>query len=71
MRFAQTTVQNQGYLRDMPTFSFPLLFGSLLSSRQEYRYHSFNCACSNKGETGRALPMLISLAQLLVVNGKC
>ncbi len=51
-------------------FSF-VLFASLLSSRQEDTYHSFDCVCSNKEETGRAHPPLISLAQILVVNGKC
>ncbi len=50
---------------------FLLISASLLSSRQEDRSHSFNCVCSNKEETGRARPPLISLAQTLVVNGKC
>ncbi len=45
-----------------------LLFASLPSSRQEDRSHSFDCACSNKEESGRAHPLLI---QILVVNGKC
>ncbi len=40
-------------------------------TRQEDRYHSFDCSCSNKEETGRAHPLLISLAQILAVNGKC
>ncbi len=31
----------------------------------------FDFAYSNKEETGRAHPLLISLAQTLVVNGKC
>ncbi len=48
-----------------------LLFASFLSSRQDDRYHSFDCACNNKEKTGRARPLLISLAQILVVNGKC
>ncbi len=52
-------------------FYFYLLSGFLPSSRQEDRYHSFNCACINKEETGRARPLLISLAQTLVINGKC
>ncbi len=52
-------------------FFFLLLIATLLSSRQEDRYHSFDCACSNKEETDRARPPLISLAQTLVVNGKC
>ncbi len=43
----------------------------LLSSRQEDRSHSLDCVCSNKEETGRDRPPLISLAQTLVVNGKC
>ncbi len=43
-------------------FLFFLLFASLLSSKQEDRYHSFDCACSNKKETGRVCPPLISLA---------
>ncbi len=50
---------------------FFLLSASLPSSRQEDRSHSFDCACNNKEETGRAHPWLISLAQTLVVNGKC
>ncbi len=41
---------------------FFLLFATLLSSRQEDTYHSFNCAFSNKEETGRVHPQLISLA---------
>ncbi len=48
-----------------------LSIGPLKSSRQEDRSHSSDCACSNKEETGRAHPLLISLAQTLVVNGKC
>ncbi len=64
---AETVKQLKGYA----TFFFFLLFSSLLSSRQEDRSHSFNCVCSNKEETGRARPPLISLAQTLVVNGKC
>ncbi len=51
--------------------SFFFLFAFLSSSRQEDRYHSFDCECSNKEETGRACPPPISLAQILVVNGKC
>ncbi len=47
------------------------LFASLPSSRQEDRFHFFNCACSNKKEPCRARQPLISLAQILVVNGKC
>ncbi len=58
------------FLRSM-TFFFFLLFSSLLSSSKEDSSHSFDCACSNKKETGRAHPLLISLAQTLVVNGKC
>ncbi len=57
------------HLRDI-LFSF-LLFASFLSSRQEDISHSFHCASSNKEETGRARPPLVSLAQTLVVNGKC
>ncbi len=53
------------------SFLFFLVFASLMSPRQEDRSHSFDCACSNKEETGRACPMLISLAQTLVVNRKC
>ncbi len=30
-----------------------------------------SCACSDKEDTGRARPLLISLAQILVINGKC
>ncbi len=52
-------------------FLFFLLFSYLQSSRQEDRSHSLDCGCSNKEETGRACPPLISLAQTLVVNGKC
>ncbi len=40
-------------------------------SRREDRIHSLDCACSNKVETARARPPLISLAQTLVVNEKC
>ncbi len=63
----------QLWFKGYPTFfiHFVRLFASLLSSRQDDRYHSFNCVCSNKEETGRAHPPLISLAQVLVVNGKC
>ncbi len=50
---------------------FFLLFASLSSSRQDDRSHSLDSVCSNKEETGRARPLLISLAQTLVVNGKC
>ncbi len=35
-----------------------------------HRYHSFDCVRSNKEGTGRAHPLLISLAQTLVVNEK-
>ncbi len=56
---------------DTLTFFPDLLSASVPSSRQEDRYNSFNCVCSNKEETGRARPLLISLAQILVVNGKC
>ncbi len=34
-------------------FFFILIFSSLPSSRQEDRFHFFDCACSNKEETGR------------------
>ncbi len=43
----------------------------LPSSRQEDRYHSFDGACCNKEETGRARPPLISLPQTPVVSGRC
>ncbi len=33
----------------------------LPSSRQADRYHSFDCACRNREDTGRARPPLISL----------
>ncbi len=56
--------------RDMPIFlmlffifNFFKKFVSLPSSRQEDRYHSFDCASSNKEEVGKARPPLISLAQ--------
>ncbi len=39
-----------------------LLFASLSSFRKEDRSHSFNCVCSDREETGRARPPLISLA---------
>ncbi len=48
-----------------------LLFASVSISRQEDRSCSFDCVCSNKAEMSRARPPLISLAQTLVVNGKC
>ncbi len=48
-----------------------LWFASLPNLRQADRYLSFDCSCSNKEETGRARPPIISLAQILVVNGKC
>ncbi len=51
------------------TCFFFLLFASLL--RQEDGPHFFDNACSYKEETGRACPLLISLTQTLVVNGKC
>ncbi len=35
-------------------FFFFLVFASLPSSRQDDRYHSFDCERSNKEETGRA-----------------
>ncbi len=33
-------------------FFFFFLFAFLSSSRQEVKYHSFNCMCSNKEEMG-------------------
>ncbi len=47
------------------------LFASLPSSSQEDRYFSFDCVYSDKEGTSRALPSLISLAQMLVVIGEC
>ncbi len=47
---------------------FFLLFVFLPSSSQEDKCHSFDC---DKEEKDRARPLLISLAQILVVNGKC
>ncbi len=41
-------------LKGHPNFFSFLLFASLPSSRQEDGYHSLDCACSNKEETGRA-----------------
>ncbi len=61
-------ILKKGYANFFLSFQ---LFASLLSFRQEDRCHSVDCACSNKEETGRARPPLISLAQTLVVNGKC
>ncbi len=52
-------------------FFSSLLFTSPLSSRQADRFQSLYSVCSNKEETGRAWSQLISLAQILVVNGKC
>ncbi len=55
--------------QDVSERLFPFLFFAFpLSSRQKDRYHSFNCACSNKEETGRVCPQLISLAQIPVVG---
>ncbi len=64
------TMNHSIFLLKGSSFFF-LLFVSLLSSRQEDRYHSFDRACSNKEETGWACPPLISLAQILALNGKC
>ncbi len=40
-------------------------------STERGRHHSFGCARTNEEEIGIAHPSLISLAQILVDNGKC
>ncbi len=50
---------------------FTLNRDALWSFKQKDRHHSFDSACSDKEEMGRAHPPLTSLAQSLVVNGKC
>ncbi len=48
---------------------FTTIFKSLLTNNRS-KFHVY-MLCSNKDETGRAHQQLISLAQTLVVNGKC
>ncbi len=68
----QITEQDTYFIKGINhVLGFFLLFASLPSSRQEDGYHSFDCACRNKKETGRASLSVISLAQMLVVKGEC